>query len=74
MFRGLEIDQEILAEPAALRKAYLEAVEKFRVRSNRLCAKAGIDFVPLNTGEPLDAALSRYLASRAHVAANTRGR
>lgn len=63
-FRGLEIPQELLTEPRALRKAYLEAKDRFIDQVRRLCATSGIDFVQLTTDDPLDAALSSYLAFR----------
>jgi len=64
MFRGLEIDQELLTEPRALRKAYLEAKDEFCNEVRRTCAGAGIDYLQLSTADPLDAALSSYLAFR----------
>lgn len=67
-FLGLEAPLEVLCEPRALRKSYLEAVEKFQAEVRRVCAVTGIDYVPLNTKQPLDAALSSYLAFRKRVA------
>jgi uncharacterized protein (DUF58 family) len=64
LFKGLEIDRQLLTEPRALRRSYLEAVDRFLHRVRKLCAQSGIDYVPLNTSEPLDAALARYLAFR----------
>jgi uncharacterized protein (DUF58 family) len=64
MFRGLEIEQELLTEPRALRKAYLEAKDEFCNEVRRTCAAAGIDYLQLSTADPLDAALSSYLAFR----------
>jgi hypothetical protein len=39
-----------------------------------LCAQAGVDHVLLNTKEPLDAALGRYLAFRQRLRRNARPR
>ncbi len=64
MFKGLEVETELLAEPRALRKAYLEAKDEFVDRVRKTCATAGIDYIPLSTADPLDAALSSYLAFR----------
>jgi uncharacterized protein (DUF58 family) len=64
MFKGLEIDAQVLTEPRALRKAYLAELDKFTDRVRRTCSMAGIDYVPLSTADPLDAALSGYLAAR----------
>lgn len=67
LFRGLETDQELMAEPPALRQAYLKALEDFQKKVRKTCSRGGIDYVPLSTAEHLQAALSRYLASRARV-------
>ncbi len=64
MFRGLELDRELLAEPRALRQAYLAAKDRFVDQVKRSCSALGIDYVGLSTADPLDAALSAYLASR----------
>jgi len=64
LFRGLEVSQELLAEPAALRRSYLEALERFRRRVSRLCAETAADYVLVDTGQPLEGVLARYLNSR----------
>jgi len=64
LFKGLEIEQELLTEPRALRKAYLEAKDEFVDKVRRCCATAGIDYIPLSTADSLDAALASYLAFR----------
>jgi uncharacterized protein (DUF58 family) len=64
LFRGLELDRELLTEPRALRKAYLQAKDEFVDQVRRACANTGIDYVPLSTASPLDAALAGYLAFR----------
>jgi uncharacterized protein (DUF58 family) len=68
LFRGLEVEREVLTEPRALRKAYLEAAEAFLARVRGLCTAVGVDYVLLSTGDPLDAALSSYLALRKRTA------
>ena len=68
LFRGLEVDQQVLTEPRALRKAYLEAVERFLARVRRACASNGIDYMLMSTSDPLDAALASYLAFRRRAA------
>ena len=74
LFRGLEIDRQVLTEPRALRKAYLEAVERFLARVRKSCADNGIDYVLLSTAQPLDAALASYLAFRRRTGRATRRR
>jgi uncharacterized protein (DUF58 family) len=64
LFRGLELPVQLHTEPRALRRSYLEAVERFRERVRKACATAGIDYVLMSTKDPLDAVLSSYLAFR----------
>lgn len=64
LFRGLEMPVQLHTEPRALRRSYLEAVERFLAEVRKQCASAGIDYVLMNTKDPLDAALSSYLAFR----------
>lgn len=64
LFKGLEMDMELLTEPRALRKSYLEALDRFNAQVRRACSVSGIDYVPLSTADSLDAALSGYLAFR----------
>ena len=63
-FLGLEEPEEVHADPRALRKSYLEIVDNYRKEVGKICDKLGVDYSLLDTGEPLDAVLSRYLAFR----------
>ena len=74
LFRGLEIDREILTEPRALRRAYLEAVAGYLERVRRLAATHGVDYMLMSTADPLDAALASYLAFRQRTARTILGR
>ena len=65
MFKGLEGLGDLLAEPRALRKAYLDAARRFISTIRRGCRDHLIDYVLLKTSDPLDLARSKYLASRA---------
>lgn len=65
MFRGLEEELQLLADPQALRASYLEAVERFRTRVDTACLKHRADYVAVNTHDPVDAVLCGYLARRA---------
>lgn len=64
LFRGLEGLPEVLTDPRALRKAYLQEFERFITEVKRGCRAHRIDYVQLRTDQPLDVALSSYLASR----------
>jgi len=65
LFRGVEVDAELHTEPRALRKSYMEALERYMARVKKVCAAAGIDHVLLDTSKPLDGVLSSYLNFRA---------
>ena len=65
LFEGLEAKPELLCDPRALRDGYLEAFERFTDRVRRGCRNNKIDFVRVNTADPLDVVLSAYLANRA---------
>lgn len=64
LFKGMETTDQLYAEPRALRRSYLEAVDRFREEVRRICATTGIDYVLLSTEQPLDAALAGYLVFR----------
>jgi uncharacterized protein (DUF58 family) len=64
MFRGLEQLPQVLVEPKALRKAYLEEFGKFIHKVKRGCRQHRVDYVPLRTDQPLEIVLASYLASR----------
>ncbi len=65
-FEGTEEPMpELLCDPRGLRASYLEALEGFRRAVRAGCLAERIDYVPLDTGTPLDVALSGYLARRA---------
>lgn len=65
-FDGFEGWKELLCDPRALQKAYLEEYQGFVDKVKRGCRNNKIDFVPINTAMPLDVALSAYLATRAN--------
>ena len=65
-FEGLEeIDIKLLADPRALRSAYLEEINSYLKTLKSGCLANKIDYVLLSTAHPLDVALSAYLAARA---------
>lgn len=64
LFKGLEVDIELHTEPRALRRSYLEAVDRFQKQVRKICASAGVDYHLMSTATPLDAALASYLAFR----------
>ncbi len=72
VFRGLEDGVELRAEPRALRKCYVAAMERFLSGVKGTCAAAGADHVLMRTDQHLDAALGGYLAFRQRVRRSVR--
>lgn len=63
-FQGLEQFPELLTDPRALRRAYLQEFNAFLKRVEVGCRSTRIDYRRLSTDMPLDAALSNFLSSR----------
>lgn len=63
-FRDLESDQHVTAEPSSIRTTYLRELASLTLRYDRELRGAGIDYVQLDTSQPLDFALLAYLAAR----------
>lgn len=64
LFKGLEQMGQLLTEPRALRRRYLEEVEKFTQEMKRGCRTMRADFKQFSTSDSLDAVLSTFLANR----------
>ena len=67
-FEGLEIPDHLACNPRALRDGYLAAVGEFLAEARRRTAAAGCDYSLIRTGEPVDAALVKFLSRRASMA------
>ena len=66
-FEGLEVPDHIACNPRALRAGYLAALEDFLADARRRAAAARSDYSLVRTGEPLDAALVKFLSRRARM-------
>ena len=64
-FIDMEDDESYITSPAAIRNAYLETLNEFLSYCRKQCQSSGVDYCLLNTAEPLDEALSNYMAKRA---------
>ncbi len=64
LFKGLEGLPEQLTEPRALRAAYREEFEQFLHEVRKGCRDMHMDYALLRTDQPLNVALSSYLAGR----------
>ena len=65
LFQGMEELGEIAADPSAIGAAYRREVASYLDELTKGCRMIDIDYVPLRTNQPLDVALSAYLAARA---------
>jgi uncharacterized protein (DUF58 family) len=63
-FRDLESSEEVLTEPAKIRTGYLRELAGLTLHYDRALRGAGIDYVQLDTSQPLDFALLAYLDAR----------
>jgi len=63
-FEGMEELIHLLCDPRALRDGYIEALEEYLVEVRRGCARQGIDYMLVHTGEYLDAVLAKFLHHR----------
>ncbi len=64
LFRGLEQLPDVIADPRALRTAYLREFGAYVRRLKKGCRMHRIDYVQMRTDHPLELALSSYLSSR----------
>ena len=64
MFEGLEQLPELLCDPRSLRDAYLNEVNGFAEEIRKGCLSQRIDYVRVDTMNPLDVILTSYLSAR----------
>ena len=64
-FTDIETAETVVADPASARKEYLRELAGLTLQYDRELRGAGIDYVQLDTSEPLDFALLTYLSARA---------
>lgn len=63
-FRGLETDAEVLAQPAELRRRYLEAFRSFQERFADICGRNRVERVLVDTSRPRADVLIDHLNDR----------
>lgn len=66
-FDGLEIDQKLLADPRALREAYVAEVAAFQNRLKAACLAGRMDYSVMDTSRSPAVLLASYLAMRART-------
>ncbi|HEX3358358.1 MAG TPA: DUF58 domain-containing protein [Tepidisphaeraceae bacterium] len=73
LFKDIEGDEQLFAEPWAFRKAYQKAMETFIEEVAQRCRFCGIDHVLLKTDDDLSLSLSHYLHQRQRMDHGKRG-
>ncbi|MDX1945125.1 MAG: DUF58 domain-containing protein [Pirellulaceae bacterium] len=63
-FKGLENYPEIQADPQVIRRAYLREFAAFQRALQQACRTQQIDYVLMRTDQPIDVALTSFLAGR----------
>lgn len=63
-FEDVEDHDKLVIDATGYRPDYLEELQRFREKYRVDCARAGIDFVPVDTGVNFDKALLEYLLQR----------
>ena len=64
LFKGLEQYPEVMADPRALRRAYLDEFEHFQQAVKAGCRSQAVDYQQMRTDRPFDVALASYMAAR----------
>ena len=64
VFRDIEGNEEIFAEPRSFRKAYRDAIDRFVNEVRQRCRYCGIDHIELTTDQDLGLVVSQYLHER----------
>lgn len=68
LFEGMEDEVEVLTDPQSLRQSYMTEVQNFISKIRSACLDHKVDYVLMSTADPLDVALTRFLANRMHRA------
>jgi len=64
LFKGLESMPESLVDPRGIRRAYQEKINEFRKQIETQCRNLQVDYLLIRNDQPLDVALSGFLAKR----------
>ncbi len=74
IFKDIEGDEQVFAEPGAFRKSYQEAMRGFLSEVRRECGGRGYDHICLCTEDPLGDSLARFLRYREDSVHHASGR
>ncbi len=67
LFEGMEDDRRLLADPAAVRRAYLDEIGRFVDRCRRSCAEGDVEYHLVDTSRPPSGVLLDFLRGRARA-------
>jgi hypothetical protein len=67
-FVGLEGEGELITQPARIRENYLKELESFIKQIKNACTRAQVDYVLVNTSDPVEHVLASYLLQRTALA------
>ena len=67
-FIGLEGEGELVTQPARVRENYLKEFEDFVRQIKSACDRAEVDYVMVNTSDPIEHTISNYLLQRSALA------
>lgn len=67
MFEDIETGDQILTQPAHIRKEYRRTFSRFVHRFQKECRENRIDYVLMDTSDPFDKALIEYLGKRQRI-------
>ncbi len=65
LFEGMEEPSQVVVEPQAIREAYLRELAQHREAVRQQCHALHVDYVQIDTSQPLDVSLPGFLATRA---------
>jgi uncharacterized protein (DUF58 family) len=74
IFKDIEGDEQVFAEPGAFRRSYQGAIREFLADVRRACGARGYDHVCLYTDDHLGDSLARFLRSREESFHHSSGR
>ena len=63
-FKDLELGTDIITDPRQIKQTYQENMNQFIDFYRQNCGKNRIDYIQISTNQPLDTALTEYLAKR----------
>jgi uncharacterized protein (DUF58 family) len=67
LFESLEDDRRLLADPRAIRTAYLRELEDFLARLRATCTEGDVEHALVPTDQPVEQTLIDFLAARART-------